>query len=66
MKLWIARDKRGEIYIFQDKPTLVEKSFVSSVSGFGMALKQTNNNRTFLKHITFENSPQEVEIKLVT
>ena len=65
MKLWIARNKRGEIHVFQDKPTLVEKTFVSSVSGFGMTLKQTNNNRTFLKHITFENSPQEIELKLI-
>lgn len=65
MKIWIARDKRGDIYIHQDKPTLVEKSFVSSVSGFGMVLKQTNNNRTFLKHITFGNSPQEVKLTIV-
>lgn len=65
MKLWIVRNKRGEVHVFQDKPILVEKSFVSSMSGFGMALKQTNNNRTFLKHIKFENSPQEVEIKLI-
>ena len=65
MKLWIVRDKRGEIHVFQDRPTLVEKSFVSSVSGFGMVLKQTNNNRTFLKHITFGNSPQEVKLTIV-
>ena len=65
MKIWVARDKRGEIHIFQDKPTLIEKSFISSISGFGMVLKLTNNNRTFLNHITFENSPVQVELKFI-
>ena len=65
MKLWIARDKDGDINLFQEKPFLGEggKHFYSTQNK--MKLKQTNNNRTFLKHITFENSPLEVELKLV-
>ncbi len=63
MKLWIARDADGDIKLFQEKPFIIDKKFYSN--GFGMKFKQTNNNRTFLKHITFENSPQEVELKLV-
>lgn len=65
MKFWICRNKRGEVYLFQDKPIFIGNTFVSSMSGFGMRLKQTNNNRTFLKHITFENSPMKVELKLI-
>ena len=63
MKLWIARDKDGEIKLFQEKPFIIGKSFHSG--GFWMRFKQTNNNRTFLKHITFDNSPQQIELKLI-
>lgn len=63
MKIWIARDKDGDIKLFQEKPFIIDKRFHSD--GFWMKFKQTNNNRTFLKHITFENSPQQVELKLV-
>ena len=60
MKLWIARDKDGEVNLFQEKPFLSEsnKYFYSTLDK--MKLKQTNNNRTIFKHIAFENSPQEV------
>ena len=65
MKLWIVRDSNGDVNLFQEKPFISEsnKYFYSTLGK--MKLKQTNNNRTFLKHITFENSPQEVEIKLI-
>lgn len=63
MKLWIARDKDGVVKLFQEKPFIIDKSFYSN--GFGMKFRQTNNNSTFLKHITFENSPRQVELKLV-
>lgn len=65
MKLWIARDKDGDVNLFQEKPFLSE-SFKHFYSTQGkMKLKQANNNRTLLKHITFENSPKEVELKLI-
>ena len=65
MKIWIARDKDGDINLFQEKPFLGESGKYFYSTQYKMKLKQTNNNRTFLKHITFENSPQEVELKLV-
>ena len=63
MKIWIARDKDGDVKLFQEKSFIIDKKFHSNE--FWMKLKQTNNNRTFLKHITFDNSPQQVELKLV-
>ena len=65
MKIWIGRDKDGEVNLFQEKPFLSEsnKHFYSTLDK--MKLKQTNNNRTFLKHITFENSPRQVELKIL-
>lgn len=65
MKLWITRDKRGVVRLFQEKPTLFEKSFFSVSDGVGLEIKQTNNNRTFLKHISFENSPKQLKIELL-
>ena len=65
MKLWITRNKRGAIRLFQEKPTLISNSFFSVSDGFGMEIKQTNNNRTFLKHIVFENSPKQIKIELL-
>lgn len=59
------RNKRGIVKLFQEKPILHKKSFFSVSDGFSLEIKQSNNNRTFLKHIIFENSPQEVELKLV-
>lgn len=65
MKLWIARDKSGEVNLFQEKPFLSESNKYFYSTHNKLNLKQTNNNLTFLKHITFENSPQRVEIKLI-
>ena len=65
MKLWIVRNKSGSIRLFQEKPTLVSNTYLSSLDGFGMEIKQSNNNRTFLKHIVFENSPKQIKIELL-
>lgn len=65
MKLWITRDKRGAVRLFQEKPILFEKSFFSVSDGFGLEIKQSNNNRTFLKHISFENSLKQLKIELL-
>lgn len=65
MKLWIVRNKGGKIRLFQEKPTLINKSFFSSSDGFGMKIKESSNNRTFLKHIVFENSPKQIKMELL-
>ena len=65
MKLWICRDKSGDVILFQEKPMLLDKTFCSMQGGTGMKLRQTNNNRSFLKHVSFEDSPQEVELKML-
>ena len=60
-KLWIARDKNGEIFLYNRKPIKVEEegAFMLSdllIDGF-MRLSSD-----FHPEITFENSPQEIEI----
>ena len=58
MKLWIARDYRG-LYIFENQPYLVIDRFHS----YGFILLVQNDK---FPEITFENSPQMIEIPLLT
>lgn len=61
MKLWIARDEDGSLYLFKDKPHIEddgEGQFWCSVED-SMRL----NVRAY-PEVTFENSPMEVELVL--
>lgn len=58
MKLWIARDEDGLIYLYMKKPPLIEHYFDTKYLIGEM-------DETSFPEITFENSPQLVEIKLV-
>ena len=56
-KIWIARDKCGTLSLFEDKPELDEDVFTSySLSGRILLNKDSHSE------ITFENSPQQIEI----
>lgn len=64
MKLWIARDKSGHIALYKEKPYMRYDFFTNSclwyydnTSGDYMLLPND-----CLPEVTFENSPQEVEI----
>ena len=57
MKLWIARDYRG-LYIFENRPRLVIDRFHSD-TGFILLVQYDK-----FPEITFENSPQMIEVKL--
>ena len=59
MKLWIARDKDGGLYLHYDKPTTIYgKDYFTSMRAVVIS-------RDLFPEVTFENSPQEVELKLV-
>lgn len=58
MKLWIARDLDGDISLYYEKPRLFEIYW--SYATF--VLKLPNDS---FPEVTFENSPQEVELKLI-
>lgn len=58
---WIARDRNGELYIFEDKPILVKDKY--EVDWYA------SNKRWFellpnyiMPEVTFDNSPQQVEL----
>ena len=62
MKMYIARDKDGKLHVFATKPEYNEK--------FGMWLP-TPYSLEYIRvegdypEVTFENSPMEVELKLI-
>ena len=63
MKIWIARDKDGTLCIFREKPTLdVRYWFDHSLGNNGCIAELL---KTDFPEVTFENSPREVELKLL-
>lgn len=59
MKLWIARDKDGRVYLFSSKPERIRTHFGDFYSD-----KWEIDERLF-PEVTWENSPIEVVLKLL-
>ena len=59
MKLYIARDKDTTLNLFYEKPTKSGEYFIVKGSNY------LSLNRNMFPEVTFENSPQKVEIKLI-
>ena len=57
MKLWIARDKDGTLLIHFYEPIIDGLEWIS--------LDYRIIDKNLFPEVTFENSPQEVELKLV-
>ena len=62
MKLWIARDKDGMLFLYKDEPKLAYSNahYFDVVNSEGYVLPIG-----LYPEVTFENSPQEAELKLV-
>lgn len=63
MELWIARDLDGSLYLYTEKPCLVSNSYFDTRSIDGEHMYLGDYSRC--TEITFENSPQKVELKLL-
>ena len=62
MKLWIARDKNGFIGLYRSEPFWKRvNAYREDWKGDFMAYL----NKDIFPEVTFENSPQQVEIKLI-
>lgn len=64
MKLWIARDFDGVLNLYVTKPSLDSIDNMYYVES-DMEDDYLNIDKELFPEVTFENSPQEVEIKLV-
>ena len=60
--MWIARDKDGGLYLYSNTPRInhYRDTFKAQYGSF------FSIDSHLLPEVTFENSPQEVEIKLKT
>lgn len=60
MKLWIARDRDSILRIYDNKPKVDKRAQeIISIGGY------YDININLFPEVTFENSPQHVEIKLI-
>ena len=64
MKLWIARDEDGDLFLYNQKPSIL-KTGVDPWDCFQTPNKEflVISNELF-PEVTFENSPREVTLKL--
>ena len=61
MKLWIARDENGALAVFANEvPTLYDDRRFNNFFGEFIVIDSQE-----FPEVTFENSPMEVELKLV-
>lgn len=62
MKFWIARDRDGMLYLYEGEPKLAYSNapYFDITDGRCYELPLS-----LFPEVTFENSPQEIEIKLV-
>lgn len=67
MKLWIARDGDGSLYLYDYEPckNKILRRFTCSINPNGEWSEEYELNSNLFPEVTFENSPQEVELKLV-
>ena len=61
MELWIARDFDGYLNLYVNKPSLDSNDNMYYV----MEDDYLNIDKELFPEVTFENSPQKIEIKLV-
>lgn len=64
MKMWIARDSNGELWGYDHKPIKEDGIFRSDFELDKWVASELLPAWLF-PEVTFENSPQEVELKLV-
>lgn len=63
MELWIARDKDGTLWLFSEKPVLDKDYWWYNDSDCEGGLGELDSY--CFPEVTFENSPQKVEFKLI-
>ena len=63
MKMWIARDEDGRLYLYPIKPYLIDNPFNDYWNNEDENWMQLREDS--FPEVTFENSPMEVELKLI-
>lgn len=66
MRLWIAREQNGKISIHDMEPNLETFELYGKIVKFWDSPYRTELEFDPFPEVNFENSPQEVELKLIT
>ena len=68
MKFWIARDVDNILVLFLNKPVCSDSGiwYVPFDSGLNPISAIIAKDKTLFSEVTFENSPQECELKLIS
>lgn len=65
MKFYIARDKDNRLYLYRDKPFKGDAIFICQCNNTKHWSEYFELDESLFPEVTWENSPQEVELKLV-
>ena len=65
MKFWVARDKDGSLWMYDDKPILSEYGWWGSCKIDSKTKPAKPLHDWYFPEVTFENSPQLVEVKFI-
>jgi hypothetical protein len=65
MKMWIARDEDETLWFFKEYPIKKEKLFYPTTDITGRLTYYCSMPTDIFPEVTFENSPMEVELKLI-
>ena len=65
MKLWVARNQDGSLWLHEEKPSLVYSDESRKWYYENDRDSLEFYDETLLPEVTFENSPREVELKLI-
>ena len=60
-KLWIARDEEGTLVLYTEKPEKIDDIFIAPTEDTSFIFLKKDR----YPEVTFENSPQQVELKLI-
>lgn len=66
MKLWIARDYDNTLWLFEKCPIKKENLFYPTPNINGNFTYYRSMPTDMFPEVTFENSPREVELKLIS
>ena len=61
MKFWIARDMNKDLALYTVKPTLYYDNYYEGTYNS----EKIDLNKNMFPEVTFDNSPQMVEVKLI-
>lgn len=63
MKLWIARDSRGYLGLYKDKPNKIHLGIENFCGWKGDLVGYIGWGDEYFPHVRCENSPKEVKLK---